>query len=100
MAQSIIDGEEVEAALLATRSIKLDIVPLDAIIKGYIVSVNQVGEAFSCGDAFLLELVMVEEKVSAYEIPEIPLSLIKELKDFVEKLAKEAGLDELPVVDR
>jgi corrinoid protein of di/trimethylamine methyltransferase len=65
MAQSIIDGEAEEAALLATRSIQLDIDPLEAINKGYILGVNHVGDAFSCGDAFLPELVMAGEAMKA-----------------------------------
>ncbi len=65
MAQSIIDGEVEEAVDLATQSIKQDIDPLEAINKGFIMGVNHVGEAFSCGDAFLPELVMAGEAMKA-----------------------------------
>ena len=65
MAQSIIGGEEEDAVELAKLSIKLGIDPLDAINQGYIIGVNHVGEAFSCGDAFLPELVMAGEAMKA-----------------------------------
>ena len=65
MAQSIIDGEDEVAASLAQESIEMGIDPLDAINKGFVLGVNQVGEAFSCGDAFLPELVMAGEAMKA-----------------------------------
>ena len=65
MAQSIIGGEEEDAVELARLSIKQGIDPLDAINQGYIIGVNHVGEAFSCGDAFLPELVMAGEAMKA-----------------------------------
>jgi corrinoid protein of di/trimethylamine methyltransferase len=65
MAQSIIEGEMEDAVALAKQSIEQDIDPLDAINKGFIVGVNQVGDAFSCGDAFLPELVMAGEAMKA-----------------------------------
>ena len=65
MAQSIIEGEMEDAIALAKQSIEQDIDPLDAINKGFIVGVNQVGDAFSCGDAFLPELVMAGEAMKA-----------------------------------
>jgi corrinoid protein of di/trimethylamine methyltransferase len=61
MAQSIIDGENEIAEKLAQQSIELGINPLDAIGKGFVVGVNQVGDRFSNGDAFLPELVMAGE---------------------------------------
>jgi len=61
MAQSIIDGDSDAAVALANESITMGIDPLDAITKGFVIGVNQVGEAFSCGDAFLPELVMAGE---------------------------------------
>ena len=65
MAQSIIDGEINQAAELANRAIAEGIDPLDAINNGFILGVNTVGEAFSCGDAFLPELVMAGEAMKA-----------------------------------
>lgn len=65
MVESIIDGEDDAAVELAKQAIAEGINPLDAINKGFIVGVNQVGEAFSCGDAFLPELVMAGEAMKA-----------------------------------
>ncbi len=61
MAQSIIDGESEEAERLALEAIEFGIDPLDAINKGFVVGVDHVGSLFSCGDAFLPELVMAGE---------------------------------------
>ena len=65
MAQSIIDGDDETAEQLARQAIELGIDPLEAINQGYIVGVNQVGEQFSCGEAFLPELVMAGEAMKA-----------------------------------
>ena len=43
MAQSILDGDDEEAAALAERSIKEGINPLDAINQGFVLGVNEVG---------------------------------------------------------
>ncbi|MBU0511471.1 MAG: corrinoid protein [Chloroflexi bacterium] len=61
MAQSIIDGESEEAEKLALQALSLGIDPLDAINKGFVLGVDHVGNLFSCGDAFLPELVMAGE---------------------------------------
>jgi corrinoid protein of di/trimethylamine methyltransferase len=75
MALSIINGEIEDAVRLAQQSIEQGIDPLDAINKGFIIGVNQVGEAFSCGDAFLPELVMAGEAMkSAVEVLEPELT--------------------------
>jgi corrinoid protein of di/trimethylamine methyltransferase len=65
MAQSIIDGESEEAKNLALQAIELGIDPLEAINKGFVVGVDHVGNLFSCGDAFLPELVMAGEAMKA-----------------------------------
>ena len=65
MAQSIIDGDSDASIELAKEAITSGMDPLDAITKGYVIGVNQVGEAFSCGDAFLPELVMAGEAMKA-----------------------------------
>jgi corrinoid protein of di/trimethylamine methyltransferase len=65
MTQSIIDGEDQVAAELAKESIELGIDPLDAINQGFVIGVNHVGEEFSCGNAFLPELVMAGEAMKA-----------------------------------
>ena len=48
MTQSIIDGEAEEAEKLAMQAIELGIDPLDAINKGFVVGVDDVGDRFSC----------------------------------------------------
>ena len=65
MAQSIIDGDADVAVELAKQAVAAGLDPLDAITKGYVMGVNQVGEAFSCGDAFLPELVMAGEAMKS-----------------------------------
>jgi corrinoid protein of di/trimethylamine methyltransferase len=65
MTQSIIDGDDQVAAELAKESIELGIDPLDAINQGFVIGVNHVGEEFSCGNAFLPELVMAGEAMKA-----------------------------------
>lgn len=65
MAQSIIDGDAELAEQLARQAIEQGIDPLEAINKGFVVGVNQVGDAFSRGDAFLPELVMAGEAMKA-----------------------------------
>jgi corrinoid protein of di/trimethylamine methyltransferase len=61
MAQSIVDGDSDVAESLARESIEAGIDPLEAITDGYVVGVNLVGESFSCGMAYLPELVMAGE---------------------------------------
>ena len=58
MRQSIIDGDSDRAAELASQAIQQGIDPLDAITKGFVLGVNHIGEEYSCGNAFLPELVM------------------------------------------
>jgi corrinoid protein of di/trimethylamine methyltransferase len=65
MAQSIIDGDADEAENLARQSIEQGIDPLDAINKGFIIGVNNVGDAYSRGDAYLPELVMAGEAMKS-----------------------------------
>jgi len=65
MAQSIIDGEAEIAADLAKQAVDAGMDPLEAITKGYIVGVNEVGDSFACGNVFLPELVMAGEAMKA-----------------------------------
>ncbi|MCJ7700071.1 MAG: corrinoid protein [Anaerolineales bacterium] len=87
MAQSIIDGEADEAGSLAKQSIELGIDPLDAINKGFILGVNHVGDEFSCGNAFLPELVMAGEAMkSAVKILEPELTRRGTKRDILGKV--------------
>ena len=65
MARSIIDGEADLAVELAKQAVAEGIDPLDAITLGFVQGVNTVGESFSCGEAFLPELVMAGEAMKA-----------------------------------
>lgn len=65
MAQSIIDGDEEAAASLAKQALESGLDPLEAINNGFVVGVNHVGNEFSCGNAFLPELVMAGEAMKA-----------------------------------
>ena len=65
MAQSVLDGDSDAATALAKQAIETGIDPLDAITKGFVLGVNQVGESFACGQAFLPELVMAGEAMKA-----------------------------------
>ena len=65
MTQSIIDGEAEDAADLARQALAQGLDPLAAINQGYVPGIQQVGQEFSCGDAFLPELVMAGEAMKA-----------------------------------
>ena len=65
MAQSIIDGDSDISVELAQKSIEMNIPPLDAITKGFVVGVNYIGDQFGAGEAFLPELVMAGEAMKA-----------------------------------
>jgi corrinoid protein of di/trimethylamine methyltransferase len=65
MALSITEGNLALASSLAQESITAGIDPLDAISQGYVVGVDQVGAAFTNGEAFLPELVMAGEAMKA-----------------------------------
>ena len=65
MAQSILDGDDEVSAELAKKSLNEGIDPLAPITDGYMPGVNEVGDAFACGDAFLPELVMAGEAMKA-----------------------------------
>jgi corrinoid protein of di/trimethylamine methyltransferase len=65
MAQTIIDGEEEVAAELAKKALDQGIDPLQAITDGYMPGVNEVGDSFACGQAFLPELVMAGEAMKS-----------------------------------
>jgi len=61
MAQSILDGDSEVSTELAKKALAEGIDPLAAITDGYMPGVNDVGDAFARGDAFLPELVMAGE---------------------------------------
>lgn len=65
MTRSILDGEAEDAADLARQALAQGMDPLAAINQGYVPGIQQVGQDFSCGDAFLPELVMAGEAMKA-----------------------------------
>jgi len=65
MAQSVLDGDSDAAIALAKQVIETGMDPLEAITKGFVTGVNQVGESFASGQAFLPELVMAGEAMKA-----------------------------------
>ena len=65
MARSIMEGEIDEAERLAENSIQSGIEPLDTINLGFVPGIEQIGEQFSCGEAFLPQLVMAGEAMKA-----------------------------------
>jgi corrinoid protein of di/trimethylamine methyltransferase len=60
-----LDGDSDVAVALAKQAIEAGIDPLDAITNGFVLGVNQVGENFASGQAFLPELVMAGEAMKA-----------------------------------
>jgi len=63
MAQSIVDGEVEEAARLAQQAVAAGIDPLGAINQGVVKGLDEVGEAFGCGDMFLPDLVLQGDRL-------------------------------------
>jgi dimethylamine corrinoid protein len=57
MTQSIIEGEPEDAGRLAREALAQGIAPLDAINRGFVPGVDEVGRGFGCGDLFLPDLV-------------------------------------------
>ncbi len=65
MTASVIEGEPEIAAELAKKAIEEGIDPLEAINRGFVIGVNEVGDRFSSGDMFLPELVLAGEAMKA-----------------------------------
>ena len=61
MAKSVLGGEIDEAARLAQESISRGFDPLETINQGFVPGIEKIGEEFSCGEAFLPQLVMAGE---------------------------------------
>jgi corrinoid protein of di/trimethylamine methyltransferase len=65
MAQSVIDGEDEDAAHLAQQAIDEGIEPLAAINEGFVAGLDEVGQQFGCGEMFLPDLVLAAEAMKA-----------------------------------
>ena len=57
MRNSIVEGEPEEAERLAREALTRGVDPMEALSRGFLPGVNQVGEGFGCGDLFLPDLV-------------------------------------------
>jgi corrinoid protein of di/trimethylamine methyltransferase len=57
MTRSIVEGDEEDAARLAGEALAGGIEPLEAINRGFVPGLNEVGEAFSSREVFLPDLV-------------------------------------------
>jgi methanogenic corrinoid protein MtbC1 len=65
MTKSIIEGEAEEARDLASKALKEGIKPLEAIDKGFVPGINEVGRSFGCQEMFMPDLVRAGEAMKA-----------------------------------
>jgi len=65
MAQTIIDGEDEDAARLAQEGLDAGLDPADILDKGYVKGIEEVGDLFAKGEFFLPELVQGAEAMKA-----------------------------------
>jgi corrinoid protein of di/trimethylamine methyltransferase len=65
MAQSVIDGDDDEAAALAQQALDQGVDPLEAINKGYTAGMDVVGDLYSSGEYFLPDLILGGEAMQA-----------------------------------
>ena len=61
MRQSIIDGDEDKAEMLAKQAVAQGLDPLDAIDQGFVQGINYVGDQFGAGEMFLPDLMIAAE---------------------------------------
>jgi corrinoid protein of di/trimethylamine methyltransferase len=57
MTKSILEGEDEDAARLAKEAVTSGADPMDAITRGFVPGINEVGRAFGCNEIFLPDLV-------------------------------------------
>lgn len=65
LAYSVEYGEPEEAAALAKEALEMGLDPLTCIDEGLAMGITRVGDSFSCGDAFLPDLVLGGEAMKA-----------------------------------
>jgi corrinoid protein of di/trimethylamine methyltransferase len=65
LAQSVEDGEPEDAAELAQQALDEGLDPLMCINQGLTPGITRVGESFSCGDAYLPDLILGGEAMKA-----------------------------------
>jgi corrinoid protein of di/trimethylamine methyltransferase len=64
-AQAVEDGEPEEAAALAHLALAKGLDPLTCIDEGLTAGITRIGDAFSCGDAYLPDLILGGEAMKA-----------------------------------
>ena len=65
LAQSVEDGEPEDAEALAKQALEMGIDPLVCINEGLTKGITKVGESFSCGDAYLPDLILGGEAMKS-----------------------------------
>jgi corrinoid protein of di/trimethylamine methyltransferase len=65
MYNSILEDEPEDAEALAREALAQGIDPLEAINRGFLPGVNEIGRQFGCGDAFLPDLVRAGQAMKA-----------------------------------
>ena len=65
MKQSVIDGDEEQAAELAQQALTQNVDPLAAINDGFVPGISYVGEQFGAGEMFLPDLMLAAEAMKA-----------------------------------
>jgi corrinoid protein of di/trimethylamine methyltransferase len=65
LAQAVEDGEPEEAAALAHLALAKGLDPLTCIDEGLTAGITRIGDAFSCGDAYLPDLILGGEAMKA-----------------------------------
>lgn len=65
MKAAVVAGEPEDAARLAAEAVAAGIHPLDALNRGFVPGMDEVGEQYSCGDMFLPELVLAAEAMKS-----------------------------------
>ncbi|MFX1560419.1 MAG: B12-binding domain-containing protein [Promethearchaeota archaeon] len=62
---AVIEGDSEKSIEFAKKALESDIPPLDAITQGLAKGVKEVGDSFSAGEVFLVELVMAGDAMKA-----------------------------------
>jgi len=65
MRQSVLDGDEAQAAALAEKALETGLAPLDAIEGGFVPGIRRTGELWEEGEYFLPELVTAAQSMKA-----------------------------------
>ena len=65
MRKTIVDGDADASALIAAQALAAGVAPLDAIEKGFVPGLEQVGDSFSCGDMYLPDMMLAARAMTA-----------------------------------